>query len=174
MGEYQRLPNGDDLCLDHIKLYDRYFEHWSHDLPSRALSNRVTKHTHIKHIYGQSLPRTILFCIHRSSAVYRPTIGWQSSVFLGRATIGRRSDDSSLIEIHVYMYTNGVRKRCSFLDGHGSFACVVKYLIAIVYGRFTLAIVMVKWPYTIGIKYLTSKAKLPFPSRKLHLLRTPF
>ena len=97
MGEYQRLPNGDDLCQDHIKLYDRYFEHWSDDLPSRALSNRVTKHTHIKHIYGQSLPRTILFCMHRSSAVYRPTIGRQSSVFLGRATIGRRSDGRSLI-----------------------------------------------------------------------------
>ena len=105
MGEYQRLPNCDDLCLDHIKLYDRYFEHWSDDLPNRALSNRATKHTHIKHIYGQSLPITILFCIHRSSAVYRPTIGRQSGVFLGRATIGRRSDDRSLIVIHVYMYT---------------------------------------------------------------------
>ena len=89
MGEYQRLPNGDDLCLDHLKLYDRYFEHWSDDLPSQAPSNRVTKHTHIKHIYGQSLPRTILFCIHRSSVGYRPTIGRQSGVFLGRAKIGR-------------------------------------------------------------------------------------
>ena len=25
------------------------------------------------------------------------------------------------------------------------------------YGRFTLTIVMVKWPYTIGVKYLTSQ-----------------
>ena len=50
-------------------------------------------------------------------------------------------------------YKSGVRKRCTYLDGHGSFACEVKYLTPIVYGRFTLTIVMIKRPYyTIAIK----------------------
>ena len=29
-------------------------------------------------------------------------------------------------------------------------------IISIVYGRFTLSIIRAKWPYTIGVKYLTS------------------
>ena len=55
---------------------------------------------------------------------------------------------------------------CSFHDGHGRFTCVNKYLIAMVYGRFTLAIVIVKWLFTIGVKYLTPQAKLPFYVRR--------
>ena len=43
-------------------------------------------------------------------------------------------------------YKNGERKWCRFLVGHGSFACEVKYIIAIVHGRFTLTIVRVKRP----------------------------
>ena len=65
-----------------------------------------------------------------------------------------------------------MRKKCSFLEGHGSLACDFKYLIAIVNGRFTQVIVMVKRPYTIGVKYLSSQAQLPCSSRKLHLFRT--
>ena len=49
----------------------------------------------------------------------------------------------------------------------------IDYLIAIVYGRFNLTIVRVKRPYTIGVKYLTSQAKLPCPAMKLHLICTP-
>ena len=31
------------------------------------------------------------------------------------------------------------------------------------YGRFTLMIVKIKWPCTIGVKYLTSQAKILCP-----------
>ena len=68
-------------------------------------------------------------------------------------------------------------RNCSFLYGHGIFACVgceVKYLTQIVYDHFTMTVVKVKRPYIIAIKYLTSQAKQLCPSRKLHLLRTPF
>ena len=62
-------------------------------------------------------------------------------------------------------YFNGVRERYSFFDGHSSFACEIKYLLAILYGCFTLSIVMVKRPYTIGVKDLISQVKLPCPSK---------
>ena len=72
---------------------------------------------------------------------------------VGRPSANDRSKRSLSLHVHVHIsyYYNGLRKRCSFLDGHGSFACEVKYFKAIVYGRFTLAIVMVKRPYTIGV-----------------------
>ena len=40
-----------------------------------------------------------------------------------------------------------------------------QFLITRVYERLALKIVMVKWPYTISVKYLTSKANLSCPSR---------
>ena len=53
---------------------------------------------------------------------------------------------------------------CSFLERHGSFGREVKYLLAIVYGRFTLAIVMVKQPYTnlAGEATVSVKEASPF------------
>ena len=50
--------------------------------------------------------------------------------------------------------------------------CITKTVYA--KGVASMKIVRLKRPHTIAIKYLTSQAKLPCPSRKLHLLRTPF
>ena len=72
---------------------------------------------------------------------------------------------------HHAMKTEYAKGMASLMD---TVACEFQYCIVIVYGRFTLTIVMVKRPYTIRIKYLTSQAKLACKSKKLHPLSTLF
>ena len=67
---------------------------------------------------------------------------------------------AQLCNIYTH-YLNSVRKRCSFLDRNGSFSCEVRYLMPVVYSHFTM---------TIAIKYWTTRAKPPCPSKEA----TPF
>ena len=112
MGEYQRPPNGDDLCLDHIKLYDDAINisNVGRTICPVEHSQIGRRSTLTLYIFTANRSReysTILFCIQRSSAVHRPTIGLQSGVFW----VGRPSaDDRTTVHkwkyiVYMYMYT---------------------------------------------------------------------
>ena len=62
-------------------------------------------------------------------------------------------------------------KVLALLVGHGSFACDIKYSIAIVDGCFTLTIVRVKLPFAIFIKDFNSQVNQLYPSSEVsHLI----
>ena len=70
--------------------------------PNLTLSNRAMTRIHIKNMHSWSLMITLRFCIGRSSAVHRPTIGRQPG---DRRPIIGRLVTHKCIYVHAYYIT---------------------------------------------------------------------